>query len=93
MDKRISMITAIFSDHNQAKMVERLYGNDAQIFIDTIDGVSLVPPPTNEPADFHSNFHVFSVRYWIVFHHISTEGVCALYTGFVVAKPCFRNHW
>jgi len=41
MDKRISMIAAIFSDRNQAKMVERLDGDDAQIFIDVVDEVSL----------------------------------------------------
>ena len=40
-DERISLITTIFSDHNQIGVVEQLSGDDAQTFIDTIDEVSL----------------------------------------------------
>ena len=40
-DERISLIATIFSDHNQVQVVKHLSGHDAQIFIDTIDEVSL----------------------------------------------------
>lgn len=39
-DERTRLITTIFSDHNQVKMVEHLSGDDAQAFIDVIDEVS-----------------------------------------------------
>lgn len=35
-DKRISLITTIFSDHDQIKMVRDLSGDDAQTFVDKI---------------------------------------------------------
>ncbi|KAF9644879.1 kinase-like protein [Thelephora ganbajun] len=43
--ERISLITVIFSDHNQVKMVGNLSGDDAQAFVDKIDEVldSLAP--------------------------------------------------
>ena len=60
--ERISLITAIFSDRDQVKMVENLIGNDAQNFIDVIDEVSictlsserqvgLLPPKLLRPAN------------------------------------------
>ena len=39
-DERISLITTIFSDHNQVEMVGELSGSDAQTFVDMIDEVS-----------------------------------------------------
>ena len=39
--ERISLITAIFSDHLQVEMAEQLSGDDAQTFIDRVDGVGL----------------------------------------------------
>ena len=41
MSERISLITTIFSDHAQVKMVEDLIGDNAQNFIDIMDAVSL----------------------------------------------------
>jgi len=38
--ERISLIATIFSDDTQVEMVGQLAGGDAQIFVDTIDGVS-----------------------------------------------------
>ena len=38
---RISLVTSIFSDYNETKVVECLSGNDAQTFINVIDEVSL----------------------------------------------------
>ena len=37
--ERISLITDIFSDRDEAKTVKRLRGNDAQSFIDVVDEV------------------------------------------------------
>jgi len=47
--ERISLITTIFSDDNQAEMVKNLSGDDAQKFIDVLDGVSfrILSPPRN----------------------------------------------
>ncbi|KAF9645406.1 kinase-like protein [Thelephora ganbajun] len=44
-DERVSLITAIFSDLDQAKMVKNLIRNDAQTLVDAIDEVldSLTP--------------------------------------------------
>ena len=39
-EERISLITTIFLDNDQVEMVEHLTGNDAQAFIDVVDGVS-----------------------------------------------------
>jgi len=47
MYERTSLITRIFSDYDQVKMVGHLSGDDAQTFIDMIDEVSLcalLPP-------------------------------------------------
>jgi len=38
-DQRISLITAIFSDHDETEAVKRLSGDDAQSFVDVIDEV------------------------------------------------------
>ena len=49
MDKRVSLITTIFSDDNEVEIVKGLSGGDAQAFIDTIDEVRLsaISPPNN----------------------------------------------
>ena len=38
-DKRISLITSIFSDSSEIDTVNHLHGDDAQAFIDVIDEV------------------------------------------------------
>lgn len=40
MDERISLITMIFSDNNQAEMAEHLSGDNMQMFINQIDEAS-----------------------------------------------------
>lgn len=52
-EERISLITAIFLDDDQAQMVEHLSGNDAQAFIDVIGGVS-----PHGSIDFDLNLHI-----------------------------------
>ena len=49
MDKRVSLITTIFSDDNEVGIVKGLSRGDAQAFIDTIDEVCFctVSPPNN----------------------------------------------
>jgi len=39
-DKRISLITKIFSDHDEVEVVGHLSGDDAQAFVDTVSEVS-----------------------------------------------------
>jgi hypothetical protein len=93
--EQISLITTIFSDRNQVNMVGHLSGGDAQTFIDTIDEVSphKIPRPKDQSIDFGSNIHILSIRRWIASRHRSAGGVCTIYTIFVAAKPCFRDHW
>ena len=38
-DEQISLITDIFSDRDEIEVVKRLYGDDAQTFVDVIDKV------------------------------------------------------
>ena len=38
-DERISLITDIFSDHDETEEVKLLHGEDAQAFVDIIDEV------------------------------------------------------
>ena len=88
MDERVSLITTIFSDHNQVRVVRDLSGDGAQAFIDIIDGVSLCTllPPKNS-IDFYLNLRTLLARPWIMSRYKSARSVCALYTGFVAARP------
>jgi len=47
-EERISLITEIFSHRDQVVMVGRLYGDDAQTFIDAVDEVRLYNPSTSK---------------------------------------------
>ena len=40
MEERISLITAIFSDHDQVTVVGNLQGDDAQALVDVINQVN-----------------------------------------------------
>ena len=53
--ERISLITSIFSDRDEVKVVSHLPEDDAQAFIDAIDGASLrtFSSPKNRPVDWH----------------------------------------
>ena len=90
----ISLITSIFSDNNEVEAVEHLSGNDAQAFIDLIDGVSTCIISSGcRLVDPHQSFLVLSARDWIVSNRISAGSVCAPHIGFVAAKPCFQDLW
>ena len=41
VDERIGVITTLFSDCNEAKVIKYLSGEDAQAFVDVIDEVSI----------------------------------------------------
>ena len=86
---RIPLITTIFSDHGEAKMVRRLSGDDAQTFIDMVDEAS----PQSGWVNSHSHLCAPFVRCSIVLRHRYARGVRMLFTGFVVAKPWFHGHW
>lgn len=51
--ERISLIMAIFSDQKEVEMVRRLCGDDAQVFIDSVDEVRhhVVLPRKDEWVD------------------------------------------
>ena len=50
-EERVSLITKIFMDRNQVEMVRQLSRNDAQNFIDRVDGVSPHNSSLKEWAD------------------------------------------
>ena len=56
--ERISLITDIFSDHDETEIVKRLRGDDAQSFIDVIDQV--IPP-----VALKSKLVEMPIRCWI----------------------------
>jgi len=93
--ERISLITTIFSDYNQAEMVKDLRGDDAQEFIDVLDEVSLriLSPPRNGYVNSNSNSRPLSVRCWTVFLHRSERSVRTPYAASVATEPWFRDHW
>ena len=92
--ERIALITSIFSDHGEVEAVEHLTGNDAQTFIDLIDEVSTYIISSGcSLVNSHQSFLALSVRGWVVSNRISAGSVCAPYTGFVAAKPCFQDRW
>ena len=94
-DERISLITAIFADHDQTQMVANLAGDDAQAFVDVIDEASphTISCSMEELIDFGSNLYTPSIRRWIVLNHRSAGCVYPTYTGFAAAMPYFRNRW
>ena len=51
MDERISLLTTIFTERNEAEVAGNLSGDDAQTFIDMIDEVSVhtFPPRSRLP--------------------------------------------
>ena len=63
-NKRISLVTAIFSDRNAAEVVKRLSRDDVQSFVDVIDEV-LPHSSTQEPTDLNPKFPVVMGRRWI----------------------------
>ena len=92
-DERISLVTTIFSDDDQVKMIGHISGDDAQTFIDLIYEVS--PRKISHLKDrligSHSDLHILSLRHWIVFRQRSTGGVSIIYSGFAATSPWFHD--
>jgi len=53
-DQRISLITYLFSDHDETEAVKQLCGDDAQSFVDMIDEV---PPHSRQKSKYTDLFH------------------------------------
>jgi hypothetical protein len=88
MDKRISLITSIFSDPREVEVVGHLFGDDAQTFVDVLDKVRpriLHQPPKSASADSNLNYCVLSNRSWTTSHHGLARNVDVIYVGFVAA--------
>ena len=62
-NKRISLVTAIFSDRSAAEVVKRLSGGDVQSFVDVIDEV-LSHSSSQEPTDLNPKFPAVMSRRW-----------------------------
>ena len=93
--ERVSLIATIFSDDTQAETVRQLTGEDAQTFIDTIDGVSprTTPRLKDTSADLDSNLYVFSTRHGMASRQRPVGVVCTIYAGFVEIESYFRDRW
>jgi len=63
VDERVSLITMIFSDHNEVEMDKDLFGDDAQTFVDMVFEVRA--PHYLMPRAM--NFLISSIRHWITF--------------------------
>ena len=60
-DKRISLITDLFSNGDETEAVKCLCGDDAQSFIDVIDEVLLLSFQQNRTANLSPNFPIPTV--------------------------------
>ena len=85
--ERISLITTIFSDHNQVEMVGNLFGDDAQNLINAIDEVCACTLSylRDRSVDSRPTFYTLSIRCWTASNHRSTGSACTFYPLFVVA--------
>ena len=74
-------------------MVKQLCGDDAQIFVDLVDEVSLygLSPIEHKRINSLLNPRALSVRCWMILTRSSVGSVHVPCTSFVVAKPCFRS--
>ena len=65
---RIPLITTIFADRNEVEVVKQLCGDDAQIFVDLVDEVSLcgLSPIEHKRINSHLNVRALSVRCWTI---------------------------
>jgi hypothetical protein len=90
-DKHISMITMIFSNSNQVKIIRNLSQDDAQAVIDKIDelGCCVIQYPGDQLSSTQTI--ALSTRCWIVSHHKYIGTVCAIYPKYVVARSCSRD--
>ena len=92
MHERISLVTMIFSDKNQAKMVSNLSGKDAQTFVDKVNEVRSHNPSFEAVAPW-LKLLIFSIRRWTIWHHRCTGDVCAICIESAVVRPYFRGLW
>ena len=65
--ERISLITTIFSNRDEVKMVRRLYGDDAQTFVNVIYDARLctLSSPKNGFTNFKLTFRLLLIRRWM----------------------------
>jgi len=92
-DERITLISSIFTNNDETKVVGHLSGDDAQTFVDVVDEVTPPHNPMFELTDSNTNLGVLPIRYWIVLHQRSTGSLCVVYAGSVETKPYFRDRW
>ena len=91
----VALITAIFSDKKEIRVVQDLDGGDAQAFIDKIDRVT---PHTilhwgNRLTDFYLTYFSLT-RLWtsLILTHGFGRGVYTPYVRYVVSRPYFQSH-
>jgi len=59
IDERVSLITEILSDRNEAEMGKHLSGDDARIFVDKVYEVRTLHDLMPRLTDFNSNLRIF----------------------------------
>lgn len=94
--ERAEMIRTIFSDRDETEVFEYLSGNNAQAFVNVVDGASIhtilllwkscASKATNSPIPVGRFW-----KAWTASRQESAGGVYVLHTGFVVATHYFRN--
>ena len=93
--QRICLINAVFSDHNWSKVIDHVDDDCAQEFLDAVDEVDyqMIPRSAGRSTNHGYNSPILSIRCWRTSHRRFARGVCALYTGYAVAKPSSHDHW
>lgn len=88
-EERLSLIATIFLGNERVGVVGQTLMGDAQTLVDVIDDVSpcTVPCPEDSLIQFF-----FSIRCCLALHQRPAGGACAIYTGFAITMPCFRDH-
>jgi serine/threonine protein kinase len=76
--QRICLIKEIFLDYNWTKVIDHVYDDYAQDFLDAVDEVKrhMIPCRTDELTNGGSNFHIFSIRCWKASHQRFAGDVC-----------------
>lgn len=92
LDERISLISDIFSDHDETREVRRLCGDDAQSFVDLVDEVfpCSFPFHSSRPTDSLKSLALAS-SYWTNWHRSSGGSARSLLANYVVAKLYSRG--
>ena len=86
--QHISLINAVFSDHNWSKVINHVEDDCTQDFLNVVDEVNRqrVIRLADRLADCDSDFCLFSIRRWRTWHQRFGGDVFLPYIGYAAAK-------